>query len=183
MSARYLVTCRCGATVAVTAGQAGQEVPCQCGLSVTIPLLRELRALPQAAESAKAGPVRPQSAAPGGTVRGRIIYAGFLATVLASLLGGLLLYARSQIAVEWSQELQSQADSEVIDRMNADEIFQAWHAMHTQGLGEKAPTGFMINRNNRSALGQIASWSLAFAAVAAASTIGYSVATRRAAGS
>jgi hypothetical protein len=152
-------------------------------LTIAVPLLRELRSLPQATEVPGTTRASNRSAAPGGSLRGRVIYTGFLATVLATLLGGLLLYARSRIAVEWSHEMQAQADSEVIDRMNADEIFQAWHAMHSQGLGEKAPTSFMINRNNRATLGRMATWSLVCAAVAAAGTIGYSVATSRAAGS
>lgn len=188
MSARYLVACRCGATFAATPGQAGQDVRCECGQIIAIPLLRELRALPPAAAPATAGSNQTRSAASGSaasnsTVRGRVVFAGLLVTVLATLLGVVLLYARAQIVVEWSHQLQSQADSEVIDQMNADEMFQAWHALHSQGLGEKSPTGFMINRNNRATLGRLATWTLAFASVAAISTIGFSMATRRSAGS
>jgi hypothetical protein len=193
MSARYLVACRCGANFAATPGQAGQDVRCECGQIIAIPLLRELRALPSAAAPATAGSNQTRSAASNSaasgsaasnsTVRGRVVFMGLLVTVLATLLGVVLLYARAQIVVEWSHELQSQADSEVIDQMNADEMFQAWHALHSQGLGEKSPTGFMINRNNRAALGRLATWTLAFASVAAISTIGFSMATRRSAGS
>jgi hypothetical protein len=193
MSARYLVACRCGANFAATPGQAGQDVRCECGQIIAIPLLRELRALPPAAAPATAGSNQTRSAASNSaasgsaasnsTVRGRVVFAGLLVTVLATLLGVVLLYARAQIVVEWSHQLQSQADSEVIDQMNADEMFQAWHALHSQGLGEKAPTGFMINRNNRATLGRLATWTLAFASVAAVSTIGFSMATRRSAGS
>jgi hypothetical protein len=198
MSARYLVACRCGANFAATLGQAGQDVRCECGQIIAIPLLRELRALPPAAAPATAGTKQARSAvssaavssaaasgsaASNSTVRGRVVFAGLLVTVLATLLGVVLLYARAQIVVEWSHQLQSQADSEVIDQMNADEMFQAWHALHSQGLGEKSPTGFMINRNNRATLGRLATWTLAFASVAAVSTIGFSMATRRSAGS
>ncbi|MFM7070981.1 MAG: hypothetical protein ACKO38_04195 [Planctomycetota bacterium] len=186
MSARYLVACGCGATVAASPGQAGQEARCECGRMISIPLLRELRSLPQVeppAVSKAANGRRSAVSVADTSLRGRVIYAGFLLTILATLLGGVLLVARSRIGIEWSQELQSQADSQVIDSMNADEMFQAWHTMHTQGLGEKAPTSFMINRNNRAMLGRFATWTLAIAAVAAAGTIGYSVASRPAAGS
>ena len=193
MSARYLVACRCGANFAATPGQAGQDVRCECGQIIAIPLLRELRALPPASAPATAGTKQARSAvssaavssaaAPNSSVRGRVVFAGLLVTVLATLLGVVLLYARAQIVVEWSHQLQSQADSEVIDQMNADEMFQAWHALHSQGLGEKSPTGFMINRNNRATLGRLATWTLAFASMAAVSTIGFSMATRRSAGS
>ncbi len=178
MSARYLMTCRCGTSIAVSPGQAGQEVPCTCGQWIAIPLLRELRSQPQASDSIQTRPERSQSAAPDSSLRNRVVYAGMLVTIFALLFGGILIYARSQIVVEWSQELQSKADSTIIDQMNADEMFQAWHAMHTQGLGEKAPTPSMINRNNRAILGKMAAWTLAFGALAAAGTAGFSAATR-----
>ena len=41
---KYLVTCECGSTIEITAGQIGTDVTCQCGKTVNIPSLSELRA-------------------------------------------------------------------------------------------------------------------------------------------
>lgn len=46
----YSVRCSCGKDVEVTAGQAGTDVACACGNTITVPRLSELRS--QAGESA-----------------------------------------------------------------------------------------------------------------------------------
>jgi len=45
---RYLVTCSCGNAIPVEPRQAGEKVPCPCGLTVDIPTLMALRRLPVA---------------------------------------------------------------------------------------------------------------------------------------
>jgi hypothetical protein len=44
----YLVTCDCGKKLPVEIGQAGGQVVCECGASVAVPPLRQLRHLPTA---------------------------------------------------------------------------------------------------------------------------------------
>jgi hypothetical protein len=51
MSDHYLLECRCGKTVPVSASQAGGEVRCACGSKVDVPPLRTLRKLPIAEAS------------------------------------------------------------------------------------------------------------------------------------
>lgn len=45
--ARYLLTCSCGQTLPVDAGQAGGQAVCSCGTTLDVPTLRNLRHLPQ----------------------------------------------------------------------------------------------------------------------------------------
>jgi hypothetical protein len=44
--AKYLVTCECGRQLAVEAGQAGETLRCDCGATIAVPTLRQLRELP-----------------------------------------------------------------------------------------------------------------------------------------
>jgi hypothetical protein len=48
--AKYLVPCVCGRQLAVDAPQAGDSLVCDCGATVAVPALRQLRELPSARE-------------------------------------------------------------------------------------------------------------------------------------
>lgn len=52
MAIQYLVPCSCGRKTAVETRQAGESVPCGCGLSLEIPRLLELKKLEKAAAPA-----------------------------------------------------------------------------------------------------------------------------------
>jgi hypothetical protein len=53
--AKYLISCSCGRQHAVDTAQAGDSLTCQCGETVAVPTLRQLRQLPPA-ESEPAAP-------------------------------------------------------------------------------------------------------------------------------
>jgi hypothetical protein len=61
MSVRYRLPCPCGRTVPVRPSQAGDSVVCECGESLEVPTLRELRRLdrwnPPSAGRRRRGPV------------------------------------------------------------------------------------------------------------------------------
>ena len=57
--AKYLVPCVCGRQHAVDTGQAGESLVCECGATVAVPTLRQLRELPPAREESPAGVARP----------------------------------------------------------------------------------------------------------------------------
>jgi hypothetical protein len=46
--AKYLLTCGCGRQHTVEPGQAGESIPCECGATLAVPTLRQLRQLPAA---------------------------------------------------------------------------------------------------------------------------------------
>ncbi len=48
--AKYFVPCLCGRQLAVDTGQAGESLVCDCGATVAVPTLRQLRQLPEARE-------------------------------------------------------------------------------------------------------------------------------------
>ena len=154
MSQEYLVECVCGEKFAVRVGQAGQQVRCGCGREVNIPLLRELRKLPTAQPSADRPAPRGAKASPASPGA----FFAVLLTILGILVSVVLLYARSQIDISWSPESQKDYDSAVIDEMPADSMFDAWYTFRAQGLGEKNPTIFMINRQTHGTLGRILIW-------------------------
>ncbi len=79
--ASYLMTCRCGKTLPVEVGQAGEQIECACGAKLVVPPLRQLRELPVAA-SAPEVPGRRWSAAQG-AVAACLVVAGVLAMAAA----------------------------------------------------------------------------------------------------
>lgn len=46
--AKYLVDCACGRQHTVETRQAGETIACECGVTVAVPTLRQLRQLPEA---------------------------------------------------------------------------------------------------------------------------------------
>src|SRR3990172_6902551 len=51
---KYLIPCACGRQLAVEAGQAGESLLCECGTTVVVPTLRQLRTLPAVREEVRA---------------------------------------------------------------------------------------------------------------------------------
>ena len=79
MSARYLLPCECGRSTPVSPSQAGGTVACECGQTLDVPRLGELRSLP----------TKSESAAPGGKGWSFRLGVGSGALVAALILGGL----------------------------------------------------------------------------------------------
>jgi len=48
---KYLLPCKCGQSVEIEAGQAGQTVACACGESLLVPSMLQIKALPVAPEA------------------------------------------------------------------------------------------------------------------------------------
>ena len=55
VSTKYLLPCSCGKSVPVETSQAGQEVVCECGLTLTVPSMLKIKKLQQADEIPKKG--------------------------------------------------------------------------------------------------------------------------------
>jgi hypothetical protein len=54
---KYLLPCKCGLSVEVEPGQAGQIVVCPCGENLTVPSMLQMKALPEAPEK----PIPPRT--------------------------------------------------------------------------------------------------------------------------
>jgi hypothetical protein len=51
---KYLLTCGCGRELSVDPGQAGESLRCECGATIAVPTLRQLRQLPAACDDTAA---------------------------------------------------------------------------------------------------------------------------------
>lgn len=75
--ARYLVACTCGRQHTVETRQAGETIACECGATVAVPTLRQLRQLPEAGAAAAETAGEAAAAGPGASagwgVRQRVI--------------------------------------------------------------------------------------------------------------
>jgi hypothetical protein len=169
MSQEYLVECVCGEKIAVRVGQAGQQVRCGCGREVGIPLLRELRKLPVAQPTADSSAAKVRGAKP--SPASPAAFFAVLLTIVGILACVVVLYARSKIDTTWSPESQKDYDSALIDEMPADSIYDAWYAFRNQGLGEKNPTIYMINRETHATFGRVLIWMAGATFVSAVSAV------------
>lgn len=104
VSARYLLPCVCGKTVAVGPSQAGGSVACECGQSLDVPRLRDLRELPVASA--------PQKAKTGWSFRMGVLSAGLV--LAASLAGGAGWFAAYE--PEPPAPFDAEAREAVVDR-------------------------------------------------------------------
>lgn len=110
---KHLLTCSCGAEIAVSGGQAGGEVVCTgCQATVAVPKLRELSRLPLAAETA------PKSRQGWGLSQGML------------LAGGLLAVACWGAAAWLGRTIESPVNPEAIRQNVAQQtdaqIYEAW---------------------------------------------------------
>lgn len=145
----YLLPCECGQKLTVSAGQAGQEVTCACGRVRKVPILRELRQLPQATEA------KSQTAAVTERRWGLfdvVMFAGLLLTVGSLVGAGVLALGRSTLDIQWTEEWQAEADAEVISQLNIDQVLGAWVDLRNEGLGGQNPHKHMFDKSDAETL-------------------------------
>ncbi len=182
MSNRYTLECACGAKTGVSPGQAGQELACQCGRTLSVPLLRELRQLPPFTEPTGAARAAAPSANPEAR-RSPFLFVSLLLTILSLSASAALLYARSQIDTTWSVEGQRDYDSLMIDSLGPDEIYNAWHDLIHDGLGDKRPDSFMLNGSLYDRVSVLVRWALISSGLFGGLTLVLGLASRRGSGS
>lgn len=125
---RFLVRCRCSADVAVTAGQAGEQISCPaCGNPIAVPRLRDLEQFLVAVPSAAAP--RPWNAAHGCVLAGVAVAAlAALAAASTPLFGG-----RSLTPIVPDDVIRAT----VIAADDAD-VYPAWRALCRSGVSRLA---------------------------------------------
>lgn len=103
----YLVPCTCGKRVRVRARQAGEQVTCECGATVSVPTIRGLKQLESIADDA-AGPATQRS-----SLQGPLFSLGLLSLFAGTLvLLGVWLFPPANMNVDWQQMAMNAADAE-----------------------------------------------------------------------
>jgi len=141
MVGHYFLPCTCGKKNVVDSGLAGTTIICQCGATLQVPKLRELRLLE--AESQSAPPVLKATA---GTRPLGCLFGALLSTALiAILVTGGAMFLRSRIDVTWSVEKDLAEGNRQIDRMAVDQAYEIWKNFADSGLGSPQPPPYIRN--------------------------------------
>lgn len=137
MSAQYLLTCSCGEKLRVVAAQAGEQIVCPCGKTVSVPTLRELRKLEPAPP--EAGSLR---SAAGWNAWNGLVFSGGALFCLAALAG--MLYAGVMIFRIEASGVTEDATAEIneieamqVDELTPEEALAAFDSLRAEGLGPK----------------------------------------------
>ena len=142
MSKGYLLRCPCGRDIVVQTGQAGQRVSCTCGQNSQVPTLREIRQLPQAADSS----AFPNSDNPSWNVyRGTSFVLGCLTTLIAA---GLLVHfglQRSKLDLEKPNYENAQFAAE-LENLTPEDTWKAWTRLRDITLDERHMPIYLLHR-------------------------------------
>jgi hypothetical protein len=136
MSHQYLLPCSCGRSVRVANAQAGGEVQCVCGKSLSVPTLRGLRALAPAPAEASSKVTLGWS-----PVHGVIFATALLAVTVGVALVAYHLWRYGQIAnagltVDHSSHFVEH-EALRIDQMSPEQTLDEWSDIRETGLGDK----------------------------------------------
>lgn len=130
----YLLPCQCGQNVRVGRAQAGQQVTCVCGKSLTVPTLRGIQELqPAPPESA---PAKGRAWTP---IHGALFAAGLLAAVIGA---AVAIYSVRQYAIfmnytEDRSDVFIEYEAAHIDHATPEELLTLWNLEREHGLGRK----------------------------------------------
>ena len=145
MSQRFLLPCECGQSLVVQIGQAGQDITCACGRTVTVPGMREIRRLQAADPDAAAQSDCRAPAA--GLSPARVVFAlGVAVAFLGLAFAGFMLVQRSQLDLGLSADEQKTFEDGVIEAFSVDLALDAWREMRSAGLGAQDPSASLIGR-------------------------------------
>jgi hypothetical protein len=123
----YLLPCpQCERKLAVTTGQAGDRLRCECGAEVEVPTVRSLRALPEV--HGAVGPKRSWS------TRHSVVFLGAVVAI-AGLAFGVYLHVRSVA------ERPRDNFAEDIQGMSPDKAWELWSSIMRHGATWKPQKG------------------------------------------
>lgn len=134
--ARYLLACDCGKEVIVEDGQAGDRAQCECGRSLDVPTLRNLRHLPRAE-------IADQVAAPTTwSTRQGVVTAGLIATVLFASIGAFFWLKSPRLEEFDATQRRADIDS-MMESLTPTKGWQMWIAYYQRldqvGFSEYQP--------------------------------------------
>jgi len=131
----YLLPCSCGQKTRITAAQAGAQVRCDCGKSLSVPTLRGIRQLETVPPQANAKSATTWSPIHGG------LFASGLATASIGIVF-LALFGLRYIQLGWHPITHDftaevvKAEQERIDKLTPTEALTEWTEEVKGGLGE-----------------------------------------------
>jgi len=130
---RHLLSCSCGKTLAIEAGQAGETIRCSCGAELEVPSFREIRKLPLAVEP----PTTKQSRQPvkWSLSRGLVFSIGLAIAVFGICMAGYFQWGRSRLSTEQSQWDNLEGDLAHIDTLDPIAMVDLWQMVKQVGLG------------------------------------------------
>jgi len=139
---QYLLPCACGQKLRVAPAQAGGQVSCGCGQSLTVPTLRGLKAL----EPAPDKPLSPT--APGWSAIHGLVFSLSLVVAAAGLVTAayyLWLYsAVQQHTVDYTE--QWIAESAPVDTLTPVQALQVWKDNVESGLHQELTPSWVAAR-------------------------------------
>jgi hypothetical protein len=136
MKTLYLLPCACGRRLEIDAGQAGTQIDCSCGQTLSVPSVRGLRQLEIVAEPAAVD----SPPATWNPVRGAIFSLGLLLAASALIFTAVNFY--------WFWQYRRLADPaefalkmsyDEVDRMGPDEAVGTFRNEESTGLGVPYP--------------------------------------------
>jgi hypothetical protein len=136
MTQHYLLPCSCGQKVRVANAQAGGQVACGCGKSLSVPTLRGLRELEVAPQEIE-GRSRPGWS----PLHGALFASGLLVATVGLIVLALYLWRYSQLVQSgFSKDRSDEVvrfESANIDKLTAVQMLGVWSELMGEGLGEK----------------------------------------------
>lgn len=134
---RYLLPCSCGKKHSVAAPQAGGSLACDCGQTITIPGLRELKLLPPDKAAAEPGPAHATTNAV--DLLGLVFGVSLLLFLGGGAVAAYCGYVITQIDTKDYSELELEHDLNGLESMPADRLFNLWKKVTAEPLQFETP--------------------------------------------
>ncbi len=148
MATKYLLPCLCGATQPIDVAQAGQIVRCQCGRSLDVPTMRDIRRL----EQMEVADHRPAPTTDWNRVQGSLFAIGLAVTVIALIIAAFLWINRMQLDTTKPVIDDTAQINAAIDDSPPVMIWSAWQEVEHHGLGPYIPPDYVLARRESAAL-------------------------------
>lgn len=149
-----LLTCQCGRVHVVSRSQAGQQLPCDCGQSVSVPTLRGMADLPlaqpasaAATPSAGGGPPSSNEATANRAWqgwRGPLMALASAGCLIALAFCGWYSFQRFAIDTSYTPETEIANGRNLLDSYDANSLTTVWHEFSVMGLNRKSPPVFHL---------------------------------------
>ena len=141
MSQQFVLTCSCGTEILVRASQAGGTVSCQCGQSVSIPTLRDLRQLPVAAAA-----TNPAARASSWQLFNGVLFACGVPIALLCLV--TFVYAMSQrMQLNLTKpDFRAFVYNQDIDSLSLSDCWHGWLFFRDMPLANRPTPDYLLNR-------------------------------------
>lgn len=132
----YLVPCNCGEQLRVRVSQAGEQLTCNCGATVSVPTIRGLKQLTVVADE------EHKPVAPVASWQGPVFAIGVIALFVGCLvLAGSALFPPPEIAFDVTsvgytdEELERAAIP--VEKLGIEGLYEEFHTLRTKGRNEQ----------------------------------------------